>query len=254
MIKKQTISKKTSAASDVSSLSKYIAQAGFCSRRQAVELIEAGKVAINGKKVINPAERVNPSAIVKVGSKVIRHEQKVYILLNKPKGYVTTVADEHGRNTVMDLLAEAPKVRLYPVGRLDRDTTGLLVLTNDGELAQSLSHPSSEVKKIYVVTLDKPLQPEHLAMLKEGIKLHDGLVKVDAIEYVHPKSPDKIKVAIHSGKYRIIRRLFGHLEYHVHGLDRVFYASISKKGLQGGRWRFLTKHEVQLLKKSSTTE
>ncbi|MCL5874918.1 MAG: rRNA pseudouridine synthase [Candidatus Dependentiae bacterium] len=249
MIKKEKKVKNLSE-NTTPSLSKFIAQAGFCSRRKAVELIESGKVTVNGKKIINPAERINDSDTVKAGSKVIRNEQKVYILLNKPKGYVTTVADEHGRHTVMDLLADAPKVRLYPVGRLDRDTTGLLILTNDGELTQSLAHPSHNIKKIYIVTLDKPLQPEHLGMIKAGIRLKDGLVPVDALEYIHPKSPEKVKITIHSGKYRVIRRLFGHLEYHVHALDRVFYAHLSKKGLPLGRWRFLTKQEVLLLKKN----
>ena len=253
MIKKEKKVKNISETS-ATSLSKFIAQAGLCSRRKAVELIESGKVTVNGRKITNPAERIHPSDIVKSGRKVIQNEQKVYILLNKPKGYVTTVADEHGRQTVMDLLAEAPKVRLYPVGRLDRDTTGLLVLTNDGELTQSLAHPSHDVKKIYIVTLDKPLQPEHLAMIKAGITLKDGLVPVDALEYIHPKSPEKVKIAIHSGKYRVIRRLFGHLEYHVHALDRVFYANLSKKGLPLGRWRFLTKQEILLLKKNRTND
>ncbi len=199
----------TSAAS----LSKFIAQAGFCSRRKAVELIESGKVTVNGRKVTNPAQRVLETDIIKAENKPVKIEQKIYILLNKPKGYITTVSDEHGRNTVMELLTNAPKVRLYPVGRLDRDTSGLLVLTNDGDLAQNLAHPSKEIKKIYVVTLDKPLQYEHKAMIEEGIKLKDGLVPVDALEYVHPRNHEKVKIAIHSGKYRVIRRLFGHLAY-----------------------------------------
>ncbi len=189
------------------SLSKFIAQAGLCSRRNAVELIEGGKVTVNGKKITNPAHRVANTDIIKVQNKTVKTEHKVYILLNKPKGYITTVSDEHGRNTVMELLTDAPKVRLYPVGRLDRDTSGLLVLTNDGDLAQNLAHPSKEIKKIYVVTLDKPLQYEHKAMIQEGIKLKDGLVPVDALEYIHPRNHEKVKIAIHSGKYRVIRRL-----------------------------------------------
>lgn len=242
---------KKRVTDSVSPLSKFIAQAGFCSRRKAVELIEQGKVIVNGKIITNPAHRVVSADRIVVENKPVIKEQKVSILLNKPKGYVTTVSDEFGRNTVMDLLTGVPKVRLYPVGRLDRDTTGLLILTNDGDFAQGLAHPSREIKKVYVVTLDKPLQYEDKVTIKGGIKLKDGIVPVDAVEYIHPRNLEKVKITIHSGKYRVIRRLFGHLGYHVRALDRVFYASLSKKGLPLGHWRFLTAKEIDLLKKQA---
>lgn len=231
------------------SLSKYLAQSGFCSRRNAVELIKQLKVSVNGVTITEPGYKLPERAIVKVGNKVIRPPEKLYILLNKPKGYVTTVSDEFGRKTVMDLLYDAPKVRLYPVGRLDQDTTGLLLLTNDGELAQKLAHPRYEVQKTYIATLDKPFESEDLFKVQEGITLKDGKVDVDIIEYIHHRTPEKIKITLHSGKNRVVRRIFAQLGYHVLKLDRVEYAGLTKKGLPLSRWRYLTKQELAKLKK-----
>lgn len=230
-------------------LSKYLAQAGYCSRRQALEVIAQGAVTINGSPTINPAERVFERDVVKVGNKRILSQEKIYILLNKPKGLITTVSDDLDRKTIMDLLIDAPKVRFYPVGRLDHDTTGLLLVTNDGNVAQRLSHPSNRVKKTYVVTLDKPVDPVHLEEIKKGIRLYDGLITVDSAHFIHPRIREKVKVTLHSGKNRIVRRIFGHFGYHVHDLDRRGYASLIKEGLPSGRWRFLTKGEIMELTK-----
>lgn len=226
-------------------LSKFLAQAGFCSRRKAVEVIAQGTVTVNGKPVSHPAFLVPDNAVVKVGKTVIRDQQKFYIMLNKPKGFITTVSDDKGRSTVMDLLVDAPKVRMYPIGRLDQDSTGLLLLTNDGTCAQALSHPRFEISKSYIVTLDKALLQEHIQLMNAGVLLKDGLVKVDALEYVHPRTPDKVKVTLHSGKNRILRRLFAHFGYFVTALDRISYAGLSKRELPRGRWRFLRKQEIQ---------
>ena len=231
------------------SLSKYIAQSGFCSRRHAVELIAAGKVTVNGTKIVEPGFKIAENAVIKIGNKVIKTEEKIYILLNKPRGYITTSSDEMGRRTVLDLIQDAPKARIYPVGRLDQDTTGLLVLTNDGELAQQLAHPKFEVQKTYAVTLDKPLSQEDRIKIQYGLTLKDGRVQVDALEYFTPRNHRKIKVVLHSGKNRIVRRIFAHLGYHVMHLDRISYAGLNKKNLSVGHWRLLTKKEIASLKK-----
>lgn len=231
------------------SLSKYLAQSGYCSRRQALEVIKEGRVKVNGVKILEPGYKVNATDIVKVGTKVIKREQKIYILLNKPRGYITTLEDEFGRKTVMDLLIDAPKVRFYPVGRLDGETTGLLLLTNDGQLAQKLSHPKYEVQKTYMVTLDRALTEHDKETIAHGFMLDDGPIKVDAIEISHPKTPYLVKVTLHSGKNRIVRRIFAHMQYHVNELDRINYAGLTKKGLPRGRWRFLPEYDVAHLKK-----
>lgn len=243
-----SIKTKKNPSEGVTVLSKYLAQTGYCSRREAVEIIATKKVTINGVHATHPATPVPDGAVVKVGSRVIRGEPKIYLLLNKPKGYVTTVEDDKDRRTVMELLAGVPKVRLYPVGRLDMDTTGLLVMTNDGELAQKLSHPKFEIEKTYTVKLDKPLQAEHLMQIRKGLRLKDGLVKVDSASYVHPKVQDTITVVIHSGKNRIVRRIFAHLGYYVDSLDRVGYSFLKKDGLPQGHWRPLSPKEVSRLK------
>lgn len=233
----------------MTSISKYLAQAGYCSRRKAVEVVLQETVTVNGVVVKHPAFLVPEKAMVKVGKKLIQNQQKYYLMLNKPKGYITTVSDEKGRNTVMDLVVDAPKVRLYPIGRLDQDSTGLLLLTNDGICAQTLSHPKYEISKTYVVTLDKALTQEHADMIRKGVRLEDGLVSVDILEVVHPRTPEKVKVTLHSGKNRVLRRLFDHLGYFVTSLDRVAYAGLSKRELPRGRWRFLKKHEIERLMK-----
>ncbi|HEV2601736.1 MAG TPA: pseudouridine synthase [Candidatus Babeliales bacterium] len=229
-------------------LNKYIAHAGVCSRREAVELIKQGSVKVNGVIITEPSYIVQPKDFVKVGSKGVRPEQKVYVLLNKPTGYVTTVEDEQGRRTVADLVRDVGrKLRLYPVGRLDRDTTGLLIMTNDGALTQKLSHPKNHVQKKYSVVLDKPFPVEDLKKLKEGVTLIDGRAYVDAISYGESKRNNVVKIVLHSGKNRIVRRMFEHLGYRVMQLDRINYAGVTKQGLMQGRWRFLEPEELASL-------
>lgn len=230
-------------------LNKYLAHAGIASRRKADELIKAGNVTVNGKKVLEPGKAVTYQDLVKFRGEEIRPEKKVYILLNKPKDIITTTDDDRNRKTVMHLIRHATRdKRVYPVGRLDRMTTGLLLMTNDGELAQKLSHPSHGVKKVYAVTLDKPLEEEHIEQIRGGLKLEDGPAKVDAIEYVDPADGRKIGVEIHIGRNRIVRRLFEHMGYEVVKLDRVLYAGLTKKNLPRGKHRPLTEREIIRLK------
>lgn len=228
-------------------LNKYLAYAGISSRRNAVEFINKGKVSVNGTIIKEPGYIVQDGDIVRLNNKVITLQKNIYVLLNKPKGFITSTEDDLSRDTVMDLLKPKIKERLYPVGRLDRDTTGLLLLTNDGMLAQRLSHPSHEVSKIYQVTLDAPLHYDHEKQIKEGVVLKDGLIKADAISVLN-KVRTRLKIQLHSGKNRIIRRLFKHIGYHVLKLDRIVYANLSKKGLPVGMWRFLTTREIDYLK------
>ncbi|MBO9731604.1 MAG: rRNA pseudouridine synthase [Chitinophaga sp.] len=231
-------------------LNKFVAHCGLCSRRKAVDLIKEGKVTVNGKVVTEPATKVTTSDVVTMQDKKITPTKNlVYILLNKPKGYITTTDDPEGRKTVMDLIEEAAEnERVYPVGRLDRNTSGLLLLTNDGELAQTLAHPKHNIKKIYQVELDKPLTKNDFDKIIEGVTLEDGVALVDALGYVDPKDKKQVGIEIHSGKNRIVRRIFEHLEYTVEKLDRVMYAGLTKKTLNRGQWRFLTEKEVILLK------
>ncbi|PSL48828.1 23S rRNA pseudouridine2605 synthase [Chitinophaga niastensis] len=232
-------------------LNKYVAHCGLCSRRKAVDLIKEGKVTVNGKVVTEPATKVTGDDVVTMHEKKINLTKNlVYILLNKPKGYITTTDDPEGRKTVMDLIQDATteNERVYPVGRLDRNTSGLLLLTNDGELAQHLSHPKHKCKKIYQVELDKPLTKGDFEKIVEGVTLEDGVAFVDALGYVDPKDKKQVGIEIHSGKNRIVRRIFEHLEYTVEKLDRVMYAGLTKKTLNRGQWRFLSEKEVILLK------
>lgn len=228
-------------------LAKYLSQCGICSRRKATELVRAGFVTVNGCIVKNPAYEVKGRDLVEYEGKKIKEEKKVYIILNKPKGYVTSVSDERGRATVMDLIKVRSKERLYPVGRLDRDTAGLLLITNDGALAQRLAHPKNVVKKVYHVSLDRPLKSSDLIAIKRGIRLKDGRVKPDKI-YCRLQNKRVVSVEIHIGKKRIVRRIFEHFDYKVLKLDRVNYASLTKKGLRAGFWRYLTLKEVESLK------
>ncbi|WP_343701000.1 pseudouridine synthase [Chitinophaga sp.] len=230
-------------------LNKFIAHCGICSRRKAVDYIKEGRVTVNGEKITEPAFKVTGKDAVKLDDKRI-HLQKnlVYVLLNKPKGYITTTDDPEGRQTVMELVEEAAEERLYPVGRLDRNTSGLLLLTNDGELAQKLAHPKHNIKKIYHVELDKPLTKADFEKILGGLTLEDGPAFVDALGYVDNKDKKQIGIEIHSGKNRIVRRIFEHLQYSVEKLDRVMYAGLTKKNLNRGKWRFLTDKEVILLK------
>jgi 23S rRNA pseudouridine2605 synthase len=237
------------AASDLIPLNKYIAHGGICSRRDAAELIRQGKVLVNGQPVTEPGTRVSPADLVKInGKKVIMSRNFVYILLNKPKDYITTTEDPLGRKTVLDLIRQATPERVYPIGRLDRNTSGVLLLTNDGELAQKLAHPSHEVKKIYHVTLDKVLSKADFDQIVGGVTLEDGEASVDAIAYADARDKAQIGLEIHSGRNRIVRRIFEHLGYDVRGLDRVMYAGLTKKNVQRGKWRLLTEKEVRILK------
>ena len=230
------------------SLSKYLAQAGIASRRKAVDIIKSKVVTVNGVMINEPGFKVNPNDCVRINDNLIRSQSKVYILLNKPKNCITTVSDDLGRHNVINLIGDQIKQRVYPVGRLDRNTTGLLLLTNDGELALKLSHPKFEVEKIYHVQLHKPLTRADMQKIKEGVHLEDGFIKVDAAHYFADRSKQNILVALHSGKNRIVRRIFEHLGYEVNKLDRAGYAGLTKACLEVGQWRHLTKAEIASLK------
>lgn len=230
-------------------LNKYIANAGVCSRREADTLIVAGAISVNGQVVTELGFKVMPTDEVRFGDKVLQREKPVYILLNKPKDYITTMYDEFNRKHVMQLIKGACKERVYPVGRLDRDTTGLLLFTNDGEMTKKLTHPRSGVRKIYHVTLNKNLKPSDLEQIAAGVELDDGEMVVDEISYVGANK-DEVGVTIHSGKNRIVRRIFESLDYEVVKLDRVVFAGLTKKDLPRGAWRMLTEAEVNILKMS----
>lgn len=239
--------KKSAAPKGPMTLNKYIAHSGECGRREAAEMVKQGKVKVNGELVLDPGYRVGPDdSVIFAGKKITPTKHYVYVLLNKPKGYITTTDDPEGRQTVMDLVEGVEAERVYPVGRLDRNTSGLLLLTNDGDLAQKLSHPSFETKKVYQVTLDRPLEKEDFEKIRKGVELEDGKAKVDAISYLEAKN--EIGLEIHSGKNRIVRRIFESLNYDVEKLDRVMYAGLTKKNIPRGKWRLLTEREVVLLK------
>jgi 23S rRNA pseudouridine2605 synthase len=238
---------QTERRSDVIRLNRYIANAGICSRRDADKLIEAGEIKVNNKVVTEMGYQVNPTDIVKYGNRKLNREKPVYLLLNKPKDFLTTTEDPNDRKTVMELVKNATESRIYPVGRLDRNTTGLLLITNDGELADKLTHPSNEIEKIYQAELDKPLTDEDFEKIKEGLTLEDGEIKVDDLAKVTPDGY-VIGVKIHSGKNRIVRRIFEHLGYEVTKLDRTTFAGLTKKDLPRGSWRFLTERELVKLK------
>jgi 23S rRNA pseudouridine2605 synthase len=230
-------------------LNKYIAHAGVCGRREAAELVKDGKVTVNGDKIFEPGYKVSSSdKVIVKGKQVFLQRNAVYILLNKPKDFLTTSSDPQGRKTVLDLVKQATTERVYPVGRLDRNTTGVLLLTNDGELAQKLTHPSFEIKKIYEVTLDKAVTKKDLESITEGITLEDGFVQADAVGYTDAKDKTVVGIEIHSGRNRIVRRIFEHLGYDVKNLDRVMFANLTKKNVERGKWRLLQEKEVRLLK------
>lgn len=229
-------------------LNKYLANAGICSRREADTLIESGAVSVNGKVVTLLGTRISREDQVQFGGETLSMEKKVYLLLNKPKGYITTVDDPQDRNTVMMLVKDACRERIYPVGRLDRNTTGLLLFTNDGDVAKKLTHPGHKVRKVYHVELNKGLSKADMLQLSEGIELEDGLMAVDEIAYTGNADDKKnIGVVIHSGKNRVVRRLFEALDYEVVKLDRVAFANLTKKDLPRGRWRFLEQQEINML-------
>lgn len=228
-------------------LNRYIAQSGLCSRREADDYIQAGLVTVNGVIVTELGTKVMPSDEVRFSDSIVKGEKKVYLVLNKPKGYVTTLDDPHATKTVMDLVKDACSERIYPVGRLDKNSLGLLIFTNDGDMTRQLTHPSYQKKKIYQVTLDKPLTRGDMDKISEGITLEDGEIYADEISYVK-EDKKEIGIEIHSGRNRIVRRIFEHLGYVVQKLDRVYYAGLTKKNLKRGAWRFLTKDEVSRLK------
>lgn len=228
-------------------LNRYIANAGICSRREADDLISSGQISVNGKIITEMGYKVKPTDVVKYGKKALNPEKMVYILINKPKDYITTTDDPEERKTVLDLIAGACSERVYPVGRLDRNTTGLLLLTNDGELAEKLTHPSSGIKKIYQAELDKPITTEDFERLQAGLELEDGFIRPDEVGIVTPDAY-VVGLEIHSGRNRIVRRMFEHLGYEVQKLDRTVFAGLNKKDLPRGKWRFLTEKEVIKLK------
>ena len=240
-----------STADDLIRLNKYIASAGECSRRQADELIAKGQVKVNGKVVVEMGHRVNRTDKVELNGKVLRSEKLVYVLLNKPKDAITTTEDTHGRRTVMDVLKWDGRERLFPVGRLDRNTTGVLLLTNDGQLSQELTHPKYEVRKTYKATLNKVINKTDLDKLLEGVELDDGIAKADEVAYVDPSDKRQIGIELHSGKNRVVRRMFEAIGYEVTALDRVLFGELNKEGITRGKWRFLKEYEIRKLKKGS---
>ncbi len=229
-------------------LNRYVANAGICSRREADTYIAAGSVSVNGKVITEMGYKVKLSDDVRFDGRKLNPEKKEYILLNKPKNFITTTSDEKGRRTVMELVSNASKSRLLPVGRLDRNTTGLLVFTNDGDLTKKLTHPTYGVRKIYHVHLDKNLALNDLRKIEEGLNLEDGKVSVDDVSYIQGAPKKEVGIEIHSGRNRIVRRIFEHLDYKVTKLDRVIFAGLTKKDLPRGHWRHLTEQEVVNLK------
>ena len=233
---------------DTIRLNKYIANSGICSRREADELITQGLVEVNGKVVTEMGYQVQKTDRVVFDGQSITPEKPVYVLLNKPKGYISTTKDEKARKTVMDLVANASPYRLFPVGRLDRQTTGLILLTNDGHLTKKLTHPSFGVKKIYHVTLDRKLSVEDLRTIADGVRLEEGVAEVDSISYIEGKPKNEVGIEIHIGWNRVVRRVFKKMGYEVEALDRVIFAGLTKKNIKRGHWRILTEMEVNNLK------
>ena len=230
-------------------LNKFIAHTGICGRREAAELVKKGLVKVNGQAITEPGYKVSSTDEISVnGKKAFLAKNLVYILLNKPKDYITTTDDPQGRKTVVDIIGRATTERVYPVGRLDRNTSGVLLLTNDGELAQKLTHPSNEIKKVYHVTLNKELAKKDFDKILSGVTLEDGPASVDVLAYADMKDKTQIGVEIHSGRNRIVRRIFEALGYDVRNLDRVIFAGLTKKNIERGKFRFLSEKEVRDLK------
>jgi 23S rRNA pseudouridine2605 synthase len=230
-------------------LNRYIAGSGVCSRREADEIIKKGWITVNGKQVTDMGTKVTAGDDVRYKNKKLSSEKKVYILLNKPKDYVTTVEDPHADKTVIDLIGDACSERVYPVGRLDKSTTGVLLLTNDGDLAGKLTHPKYNRKKIYHVFLDRVVSKNDLFKLTEGIELDGEIISADAVSYTEPDDKSQLGIELHSGQNRVVRRMFEKLGYRVNKLDRVYFAGLTKKNLPRGKWRFLTEKEVSMLKR-----
>ncbi len=230
-------------------LNRFIANSGVCSRREADDIIRKGMISVNGKQVTDLGIKVTYKDDIRFKGRKLTAEKKVYILMNKPKGYVTTVEDPHAERTVLDLIGNNCTERVYPVGRLDKETTGVLLLTNDGDLTGKLTHPRYDRKKIYHVFLDKPVIKNDLLRLTEGIDLDGELVVADAVSYADPDDRSQVGIELHSGKNRVIRRLFESIGYKIRKLDRVYFAGLTKKNLQRGRWRFLSEKEISMLKR-----
>ena len=229
-------------------LNKYIANSGVCSRREADNFILSGVLTVNGEVVTELGTKVNINTDdIRFNGERLKGETKVYIVMNKPKGYVTTASDPHADKTVMDLLKGCP-TRVFPVGRLDKNTTGVLMFTNDGEIAEKLTHPSYDKKKIYQVSLDSKLKREDFEKILSGVELSDGVIAADELEYIEEDDHRKLGIEIHSGKNRIVRRIFESLGYEVKALDRVYFAGLTKKGLKRGEWRYLSEGETNLLR------
>lgn len=229
-------------------LNKFLAHAGVTSRRKAAELIKLGYARVNKEIITDPSYMVQPEDRVYFNGKLVKEEKKIYIVLNKPKGFVVTVEDEEGRATVLELLKPSIQERVYPMGRLDLQTTGVLLMTNDGTLAQKLSHPKQEVEKVYQLTLDREIIESDAVRLKDGLRLYDGFMKVDSY-VINPRDAKQLRVTIHSGKNRILRRLFEGIGYKIRALDRIMFGGITHKGLAKGTWRFLSKREIEDLYK-----
>lgn len=244
--RKETL--RTTGKEELIRLNRFISNAGVCSRREADKYISAGVVTVNGQVVTELGTKVSPADEVRFDNRLLTPERKVYVLLNKPREVVTTTDDPHAERTVMDLVKEACEERIYPVGRLDKNTTGLILLTNDGELSKRLTHPSHKVEKVYQVTLDKTVSVADMQKIADGIELEDGPIAADAIAYVEGEDKDTVGVEIHSGRNRIVRRIFESLGYKVRSLDRVSFAGLTKKNLPRGKWRMLTPREVSFLK------
>jgi len=235
--------------SEVMPLNKFIAHCGVCSRRDAAEMVKLGKVKVNGELITEPGHKVSGKDDIRVnGKKVLLAKNLVYILLNKPKDFITTTEDPQGRKTVLDLIKRATTERVYPVGRLDRNTSGVLLLTNDGELSQKLTHPSNEIRKVYAVTLNKPLEKKDFDQVLKGVVLDDGPASVDKLAFTDTKDKTQLGVELHSGRNRIVRRIFEHLGYDVKQLDRVMFGGLTKKNVERGKWRYLNEKEVRELK------
>ncbi len=230
-------------------LNRFIAKSGVCSRREADDLISKGLITVNGKKVTDLGTKVSEKDDIRYKNKRLAAEKKVYILMNKPKGYVTTVEDPHADHTVLELIGDACHERVYPVGRLDKATTGVLLLTNDGDLTGKLTHPRYKRRKIYHVFLDRPCQKNDLLSLAEGIDLDGETIVADAVSYADQEDRSQIGIELHSGQNRVVRRLFEKLGYQVKKLDRVYFAGLTKKNLPRGKWRFLTDKEISMLKR-----
>lgn len=242
-------SERTEGGKMMIRLNKYISNSGVCSRRDADSLIARGEISVNGKIVTDLGTKVSPESKVEYKGRILNPEKKVYILLNKPAGYVSTTDDPHAGKLVTELIKNACSERVYPVGRLDKDTTGVLLFTNDGELTKKLSHPSHGKKKIYHVHLHRPLTRNDMKRLAEGVDIGE-MVAADAVAYPDPEDKTQVGIEIHSGQNRVVRRMFEALGYKIKKLDRVYFAGLTKKNLPRGKWRFLTNKEINILKRS----